>query len=253
MLEEGRYLSYAHKIYRVREHLRLLYDELTAHIRGGEFYKIVDDSEVKPAADGMRRAKISRRVVFVKDIPVLRLGVLVGDVISNLRSALDHVVYAVSFSRDPDEFRDDRSTFFPIRDDPQGFTRRRRKEWEPLHEIRGIPPEAQAFIEGLQPYHGDNVSEDPLCVLREMSNIDKHRSIHLAAFSAIEVAWDITRVLHKGVTIHSHMMRPPGKLESGAVIAELDVSAPDDLREPIMEMNRQFFFTVAFEEGRVPH
>ena len=235
------HLSYVYKLNRTQEHLTFLHQELLTHLQA-DSYEIITDSDFEEVADGMRKTKLTRRVVFHKQIPLLRLGVIVGDVVSNLRSALDHVIYAISYSRKPDEFRDDRSTEFPICDNADAFHSSRRQ-----NEIRGLPPEAQAIVEGLQPYHGGKVGDDPLWMLREMSNIDKHRSIHLTTWSAYEVAWDITGV-PPGVIIHRHFVRPPGKLESGAIVAEMELSCPADLPNAQMEMNKKFYFTVAFDD-----
>ena len=43
--------------------------------------------------------------------------------------------------------------------------------------MRTLPEEAQAIIEGLQPYHGDDPSMHPLWVLNEYSRIDRHRTL----------------------------------------------------------------------------
>ena len=235
------HLSYVYKLIRTQEHLTFLHEELVTHLKA-DSYEIIDDSEFEEVVNGMRRTKLTRRVVFHKQVPLLRLGVIVGDVISNVRSALDHIIYAISYSRNPDEFRHDRITAFPICDNADAFHSPRRR-----NEIRGLPPDAQAIVEGLQPYHRRKLGDDPLWNLREMSNIDKHRSIHLTTYSAYHVAWDIT-ALRPGIVIHSHLVRPPGKLESGAVVAEIELSFPEHLREPVMQMNKEFYFTVAFDD-----
>ncbi|MCH8066744.1 MAG: hypothetical protein IIC90_13115, partial [Chloroflexi bacterium] len=169
--------------------------------------------------------------------------ILIGDVIHNLRSALDHIVYAISFSRNPDEFRDDRTTEFPICDKPSSFASEYRQK-----QIRGLPLSARAIIEALQPYSGKKVSHEPLWTLREMSNVDKHRSIHVAADSTAEVGWDITRI-DPAVTVHSLDVEPVGLVESGTVLATLEVSVPAAIQSTVsLNMNRRFSFTVAFDD-----
>ena len=138
------HLSSHYKIQRAREHLELLQKELRASIGSPDSYEIVDETEDKEVTDETRRVILRRSVVFNVDIPTLRLGVLIGDVISNCRSALDHVIYSISFSRNPDEFRTDRTTEFPISDNRDAFHRPRRRSWKPLHQIRGIPPSAHS-------------------------------------------------------------------------------------------------------------
>jgi len=66
---------------------------------------------------------------------------------------------------------------FPVTKNSQDF---RSSEWR----IRDIPDGAQAEIEGLQPYNRrQDYTPDPLWVLNELSNIDKHRLPHLTLFA----------------------------------------------------------------------
>jgi hypothetical protein len=108
--------------------------------------------------------------VFVDSIdpPPPRLGVLVGDFVHNLRSALDHVVWQLALTRG-----DEPSTElqFPIVSDRErwpGAVRRR---------LPDVPDEAVRLIETMQPYHHDDPMTHPLAVLRDLSNEDKHRVI----------------------------------------------------------------------------
>src|SRR5437667_11229671 len=58
------------------------------------------------------------------------------------------------------------------------------------NRIRGIDPKAQAIIEGLQPYQtGAAWRRHPLWLLTELSNLDKHRLLHVTstAFSGIHI------------------------------------------------------------------
>jgi hypothetical protein len=171
---------------------------------------------------------------------------MIGDYVHNARSALDQVIFAISYSRNPDEFANDRTTSFPIFNDRDAFNRPRRNR-PALHEIRGIPPDAKAIVEGLQPYHrGKDAASDPLWLVHEMSNIDKHRNIHLTAWAAHTIALDITQIL-PGARLHSLNIRPPGMIESGAVLAEVDFSYPSSSGDMFV-MEKNFLFTIALDE-----
>ncbi len=243
------------KIYRATEHLYTLDAALAAFLKP-DCYEIVNDAEVigkvSTPPDAPVRAVLRRRVIFKRNPPLLYWGTIIGDVVHNLRSALDHIVYTISYRGNPAEFANDNTTAFPICDQSNTFHARRRREWKPLHEIRGIPPEAQAIIEGLQPYNRGNVAmkSDPLWILREMDDIDKHRTIHISGWSAHAIALDITELM-PGVRLHSHSIRPTGAIESGAILVEIDYSAdfaivnPD---VPAMYMDKEFLFTIAFSD-----
>ncbi len=240
--------SHIHKLSRAQEHLDSLSQELNAFLQP-YCYEIANEYDVEAPHQGLTRVRLTRRVVFKVEPPLLKWGIIVGDCIQNLRSSLDHMVFAISHSRDPNEFKDDRTTEFPICDSPEAFNRSRRRNWPPHHEIRGLPREAQTIIEQFQPYQGGqkSLSNHPLWILREMSNIDKHRSIHITAWSAHALALDITG-LAPGVSIHSHQVRPLGVIESGTEIAKIEFSTPDP-SEPAMKLQKEFYFTISFGEG----
>jgi len=98
---------------------------------------------------------------------------LAGKAIQNLRSALDHLVYAASRGRS--------GTQFPIFTDPGRF------EAEKARMLPGVPATVRAAIENAQPYRtaprapGRAMLEQ----LRWLSNLDKHRTLATVA-SAVQ-------------------------------------------------------------------
>ncbi|HXC47592.1 MAG TPA: hypothetical protein VNU20_04825 [Candidatus Sulfotelmatobacter sp.] len=100
-------------------------------------------------------------------------ALIVGDIIHNLRSALDHLVYQLAILHGQStNFA--RETFFPISLDASSFSKARVK----LESH--IAPRALALIEELQPYKAaDLVGKDPkaskLWIVSELDIIDKHR------------------------------------------------------------------------------
>ena len=110
-------------------------------------------------------------------IPEHTLGPLIGDVLHNFRSALDHLVYELAVSHTgalPQ--RVEGSTEFPI------FVEEPRAEaWE--RRVGAVAPEARVAIERMQPYQPRSYPVHALAALYGLSNIDKHRRPTLAAFS----------------------------------------------------------------------
>jgi hypothetical protein len=94
----------------------------------------------------------------------LELAALVGEVIYNLRAALDYVVFELAAA---DSGRTQHGTQFPIEDRPEKF-RKRRKTF-----LLGVSDAHVSQIEALQPYRGIAWTAK----LRELSNPDKHRSL----------------------------------------------------------------------------
>lgn len=109
------------------------------------------------------------------------IGLLVGDCVHNLRSALDHIVYALIWTNParagalPSE-----KAMFPICDTRLGYAHQVNK----LKRIDGVPDGVAALIDTLQPCHAREKGLDhtlhPLWVLNRLENIDKHRRLTLS-------------------------------------------------------------------------
>jgi len=104
----------------------------------------------------------------VESPPPVSLGVVAGDVIHNLRSALDHLARELVIANGANPRDEGRPrTQFPI------VTA---SEQQPvIHTESGdISSAAQVLLEVVQP---NNRPDHPLAVLTRLANIDKHRTI----------------------------------------------------------------------------
>lgn len=93
-------------------------------------------------------------------IPV-EISLMTGDVLGNLRSALDHTAKYL-YSGPPK-----RKIYFPIRETATEY-----QSPETTREIQYLGKPLKDFLDGIKPYKGGN---DHLWKLRELNNIDKHR------------------------------------------------------------------------------
>jgi hypothetical protein len=161
---------------RAREHLPDLETVVTTLIKtcesGVAAYEDPETGEWGPAP-------------WVIDPLRLRAGMLAGEVLYNLRAALDYLVYVVAAS---DAGTPQDGTQFLIEDTQQGFTSRSKRF------LKGVSEEHIALIRQFQPYKGCEWTG----ILRDLSNIDKHRelaSVHVdfaaTAFGQI-TEWRIT-------------------------------------------------------------
>jgi hypothetical protein len=112
-----------------------------------------------------------------KTVPTLPIDAvtIAGDVVHNLRSALDHLarqLVLVGLEIDPLAIpfteKDWRGIYFPISETPEKY------ESEKPKKVKGMLLEAVETIDRLKPYKGGN---DPLWRIHELDNIDKHRSL----------------------------------------------------------------------------
>jgi hypothetical protein len=137
-------------------------------------------------------------------------SVLISDCIHNMRSALDNLAYdlAVAYTGERLTDRQRQKSEFPIfGDKPLSATNRNKK-------IGGVHPEAIKVICDLQPHlRPDNgYASDPLWVLHELENIDKHRTITtvLGQFQMMELPGPFKLV---GVVINMGIGPLEGKTE----------------------------------------
>lgn len=168
------------KFERARGHLDDLEKQLAAWANSGHH---TVKNERDPAA-GPDRFKVS---VISDLVPREPFGALIGDVLHNLRGALDHLAFALAESYAGRPLPDDiaKESEFPIfeRDDARAIAKK----------IRGIHPDAQAVIKSLQPYHkGKDCSLDKLWILHALSNIDKHRLLIVGTVSNVAAGFRLS-------------------------------------------------------------
>jgi hypothetical protein len=122
-----------------------------------------------------------RRYVFklLEPPPAVEWAGMTGEVLHNLRSALDHLAYALCLAHAPSEPPPDR-TEFPIFAEEERFDSTQRGGG--LYKLRGMSSAMQAAIRAEQPFSvGERTPKaQSIWLLHEMSNIDKHRNLNLA-------------------------------------------------------------------------
>lgn len=147
------------KIGRAQEHLAFLERER------GRFLEGIDRSVV-----GHFEPE-ERDYVFrvASEPPPFEWGLIVGEVVHNLRSALDQMLWQLVLVRGGTPTN---RTMFPIYKDPAKFKRK-------AHRLTaGVLTEDRAFIKSVQPFEeGRNWAMifHPLNVLGHLNNVDKHR------------------------------------------------------------------------------
>jgi|GEM_PF-5032147 len=126
------------------------------------------DGFVQPDLIGMW--EITLRIT--KEAPTERWSLLVGDIINNLRSSLDHSVFALAITGSGQEVPPRSSGLkFLICQEKSDF------DGKSLNSLLSVPRPAYDFIESVQPFHNTN---SVLTTLQKLSNADKHHGVHLA-------------------------------------------------------------------------
>ncbi len=168
----------------------------------------------------------------VADTDAFRWGLFVGDLVHNLRSAVDHVAFALA-DRDSPNRGEDRATQFVIARDASEFNNSR---WHLKHLSRAH----QDMVEREQPYQPPNSPDShPLGLLERLSNVDKHRVVHVVQVATDFFSWMYTgasyQLFNAEVTDHVIYENP---LEVGARVMSVHLDKVDpNGREPDMELD----------------
>lgn len=231
------------KLRRAKEHLRALHREQVTYMKGEPYTSsYADEGDWK--------------LWFFKESekPPLRLGVILGDVIHNLRSALDHVVWQLVIANDK---RPGRHNAFPIyvleKDwDRQVEDRHSKKGRGPLW---GVSDTTFTRIKEMQPFVGrdeNTAKRQPLALLNHLSVRDKHQTIPIGNVLTADNPPGIDVVPREGVVqslLEWSAIGPGTPLKDGIEIARarLFVDRPD------IHMDVKFHFSadIAFGDRRV--
>lgn len=158
------------KIKRAKQHIAELETALMAfHERRP--YELVHEIDPKTGENVYR--------VHIKEALPCELPTILGDIVHNLRAALDHLVCDLIRAN---RKQPKRGSGFPI------SGTRKHLESNAIGKIDGVSPKAERFIKRLKPYKGGNT---PLWVLHELDALDKHSGIIpvAAAHVAIAARW----------------------------------------------------------------
>jgi hypothetical protein len=123
----------------------------------------------------------------------LMLAVLLGDAIHNLRSALDHLIWQLVLLNTKKDGSTDNQ--FPICDSGPGYWSTGKNESPSMRtrRLKGVSKDHQLLIDTFQPYRNVEALRagnlDPLSTLRDLSNHDKHRLLHVLV-SAVDLGQD---------------------------------------------------------------
>jgi hypothetical protein len=135
------------------------------------------------------------KIRFLEPVPP-EWGLLLGDFVHNAHSALDHLAYQVVMLGNGGIHQE--QTAFPIIDAPCAWVEAADRR------LKGASARHLGIIESFQPYHRRDYQgwysiwgaiEDPLSILRRLSNVDKHIVLNAtpAAMRALSLDVEVVR------------------------------------------------------------
>lgn len=215
--------SYRLKLDRADRHLTFLQEAVKAFIES-------DPYTVSGEDDSLTGEYVAR--VRIREEPPAELSLIIGDFLHNARSSLDHLAYALALSHTP-VLQNERSVQFLMCGDARTYAEQR-----PRH-LAELSPTAETVIEQLQPYHqwkGDG--PHPLLLLASLSNIDKHRLLHLTAGIVGGVKFAVKPTAGRPYKFFAARL---GTFEDGTEIARIGISSK------FADLNVTPKFEIAFE------
>lgn len=220
--------SAAAKIIRAEEHLNAINRIIQQITSGAGSYEILTDANGKETVNFLVQ-------------PPLSVSILAGEIVYQLRSALDHLAFELvkvsAASKGiilPAKWEE--NCLFPLWLNPP--------KKPPVfncfsHCLPGISVASYTFIESLQPYHSGAGHHNVMAILAKLCNIDKHRHLN-AILPRVAVRQDYrsARGLNSTSTV--------GGLQHGAEVPSLAFDRGKD--DPIVDMQRSFLPYVTFAE-----
>jgi len=144
----------------------------TLNVQYSAFMSKPENSYLITTHEDLKRGLLAITVDFVGAIHVLRLGLIAGDFICNLRASLEHLAWELAKIG---KRRPSAETCFPICSVDCSRTQARIAA-----ATNGMPAEAIARVKSLQPYNdGKAYKSHPLWRLNFLWNANKHRIIGL--------------------------------------------------------------------------
>jgi hypothetical protein len=160
--------------------------------------------------------------VQVKEEMPSHWGLIVGDILTNLRAALDHVIFGHAAARaeaggSPLTARQEKELNFPIIS-VAGDWPNRQARLTPF-----VDPAVLAVIERWQPFnqlHQVAPDWEPLALLNSLVNRDKHREVRVVSY--VNEEFNVIESNHEVVA----RTAPPKAMTDGAVVATMRIRRP---------------------------
>lgn len=222
------------KLSRAKEHANAVKDEVASWMNTRPY------SLTPKANSDFTRWALVISVQATADL--LRWTLIIGDAINNLRSALDHLTYAIAAHESgsnppPDEKR----LAFPICDTPGEFK-------DATRRIKSLSLDVRTAIESVQPYNRPHPTLPALLsILRDFNNTDKHKLLRLAyaATSMGEVSFTYKASRSEQPVPLVPVEFNAGELKDGAEVMAVTFDRP----APNMECHFEVMVIIALWHG----
>ena len=183
------------------------------------------------------------RIVVTKGLPNLpdSYSARFGDAIHNYRCVLDHIAWQLVTHGSIPRPREPWRVQFPIYDERSAFRSQK------TTRLPGVDSGPVKFIESRHKYRGGKATSQYLLALRDLSNDDKHHSLHLMASAVAQAHHHVTLTNCVDLAFKSPPKSP--ELKRGAVVARLQLALTVP-RQPKVDVTVTPAAYVVLEDGR---
>ena len=234
------------KLDRADEHVQTLHREIGSALN-------LADNGLSP--DPNPKPNEFSLVARVRIIPDIAWSVRIGECVHDLRSALDHLAWQLASKHGNGTVPD--GSEFPVFHDRAKYSALG-KAGSPargsgLYKIRGIAPNVQAEIATVQPFNPPGKDLNPLWLVHELSNFDKHRMLHLTTTirgtTEITVTFTFLNSGNRRPLSVTPIFSQTGAVQDGAVVARFRTSGTWPNTEATAESN--VVFDIGFDMSSV--
>jgi hypothetical protein len=150
--------------------------------------------------------------VEVQCAPDPMWGVRIGEIVHNFRSALDHLVWELVILSTRHAPARGSKNQFPIFETAAGFDGRGVSQF-----LRNVRTDAVDLIRSEQPFATGEGERSPLWHLKELSDIDKHRTLHVTGAMVETFNFMFPPLKHDAV-VHREPPRGPGPIQQDSIL-----------------------------------
>lgn len=216
----GPFDSAHRKIARAGQHLEDLQLELKSFADEQPYERIV---EPNPACS----EQLIHKIRLTRHLEDTAVPEIVGDIVTNLRAALDHAVYGVALASGRSNIK---NAYFPFAGTETGLENAL-SGW-----CKDVPQEVWPLLRSFKPYNGGN---DFLCALNAMRNHDNHAILTAIGTAFVRPHTKIKATGYWEMTVPEHSVWDRTKQEVIFLTVGLDTK---------FEYEVQFEFFIAFQE-----
>lgn len=171
----------------------------------------------------------------------LQVSVMAGEVFHHLRSALDHVIWALALrAKSPPSSR----IQFPVAD-----TAKKYKDAVRRGDLDGVPVVAHTLIESIQPYQSDPPEHSLLKALHQLNIIDKHRLLNIVTTAMRPDSRLVVNPKGPGLMIVLPEAKPGATIFHRAMEDDIEIQwIAYEPGAPNVEIGNDFSIEIVFEE-----